>query len=143
MRRLAIEPVRLDQRAVVGRAALEPAGETVLVHEVDEAGILAAVGDEERCVIGHGPGSRSASGPSQSGARLVSAAAADTSRLRPSKNESLSCSAYSVSSRRSSSIIAASWASSSALSSAVQARSYHRSPSHSQLSQPAKPEGGG
>ena len=50
---LAVEPMRFEQRAVLGRPLLQPAGEALLVDEVDRAGLLAAVGDEERGEIGH------------------------------------------------------------------------------------------
>jgi len=63
MGRLAVEAVRLEQRAILSRALLEPAGKAGLIDEVDRAGSLAAVGEEEggEVVIagalgGHPPG---------------------------------------------------------------------------------------
>jgi len=50
---LAVEAVRFDQRAVFRAAALGPGLEAALVDEVDEVGLLAPVGDEERGEIGH------------------------------------------------------------------------------------------
>ena len=63
---LPVEPLRLKQCAVVCRALLEPAGETVLVDEMDQPRPLAAVGNEERCEVGHALGSKVASPRSQS-----------------------------------------------------------------------------
>ena len=44
---LALEAVRLDQRAVLGRASLHPVAEARLVDEMDRPRGLAAVGDEQ------------------------------------------------------------------------------------------------
>src|SRR5947209_5453989 len=53
--------MRLEQRAIVRRALLQPGFEAPLVDEVDQAGFLPGVGDEERCEIGHGEALASAS----------------------------------------------------------------------------------
>ena len=67
---LAVEAMRREQGAILGRAGLGPGGEAVLVDEVDRAGFLAPVGDEQGCEIGHRARSRTgqAAGPE---ARLV------------------------------------------------------------------------
>src|SRR5262249_5263395 len=53
VRVLSVEPLHFDQCAVVRRAFLEPPGKTVLVDEMDQPRLLAAVWNEKRCEIGH------------------------------------------------------------------------------------------
>ena len=53
--RLAVEPLRLEQGAILGGPLLEPGGEALFVDEMDGPGLLPAIGDEERSEIGHRP----------------------------------------------------------------------------------------
>ena len=53
MRGLAVEPKRVEQGAIGGRAAFRPARAAVLVDQVDRTGLLPAVGDEKGGEVGH------------------------------------------------------------------------------------------